>query len=449
MRFRVLEYVLAAATILAATPGMGAAADMRADSITAAWEESPSLPANPSLDDYLRVSAYRSPALRAAFYRWISELERSGHVGKLPDPVIGYTYFVESVETRVGPQNQRFALRQMFPWFGTLGAKKDRAGEAAEAAWQEFQLEKLELYFRVKSAYYEYYYLGRETAITRENLELLRFWESVARAKYRVALTGHADVIKVQVELGKLEDRLQTVEEQLTPAASRLRAALDIGYDVPVPAPDTIIVRESPIDGDRVRASATTGNPRIKSQLHMIESERAGVRAAGKTNWPHITLGLDYIETGPAIVPGVPDSGKDPFMVSVGLNLPIWFGANGARKREAEARVRAAEYDYADVRNRLAAAVDLVVYEYEDAMRKTQLYRDGLIPKAQQSLGASFTAYQAGEVEFINVLDAQRQLLEFQLMLERSQSNLAIRTAHLEMLTGGALAHGDFAPGGE
>jgi len=408
-----------------------------ADSVAAAWsEEAPLLPELPTLDDYLRVAAWRSPALRAAFYRWQSAVERAGYTGKLPDPIIGYTYFIESVETRVGPQNQRFALRQMLPWFGTLGANKDEMFEASEAAWQEFHSKTLELHYQVKAAYYEYYYLGREARTTKENLELLGFWESVARAKYRVALTRHPDVIKAQVELGKLEDRLLTAEEQLMPAAAQLRSILDLPDSTVLPLPDSIVVVETTLDRDAILARATEHNPSLKSQLHMIASASAGVRAAGKSYWPGLTLGLDYIDTGPARNPGVPDSGKDAFTVSLGVSVPIWFGANGARKREAEANMRAAQHDYTATRNQLAAAVDQVVYEYHDSMRKTQLYRDGLVPKAQQSLGASYTAYQAGEAEFLNVLDAQRQLLEFQLMFERSRSNLAIRRAQLEMLTG-------------
>ena len=58
------------------------------------------------------------------------------------------------------------------------------------------------------------------------------------------------------------------------------------------------------------------------------------------------------------------------------------------------------------------------------------------MPKAEQSLNANYTAYQAGETDFLNLLDAQRQLLDFQLQFERSRSNLAIRRAELEMISG-------------
>jgi outer membrane protein TolC len=391
------------------------------------------------LTDYLVYAARQSPALKAAFYEWRSILERSGYAGALPDPWVSYTYFIENVETRVGPQNQVFRVRQSFPWFGTLGAKKDITFEAANAAFEKFQAEKLTLFYEVKSAYYEYYYLERSTAIARENLELLTFWESVARAKYRVALKQHPDVIKAQVELGKLEDQLRTLEDMVEPVEARLRAVANLPDSVQLTAPAEIVVDEAVVDREKVIMEALAHNPDLKSLLHLIDKEVAAKRLAAKLSWPSFFLGVDYIDTGDAINPNLKDSGKDAWMVSAGVSLPLWFGANKARKQEAEAQYRKAQHSYEDAQNQLKALTEKIVFDYEDALRKTRLYRDGLLPKAEQSLNANYTAYQTGETDFLNLLDAQRQLLDFQLQYERSRSNLGISRAKIEMVTGKVL----------
>jgi outer membrane protein TolC len=377
--------------------------------------------------------------LKAVFYQWNSVLEQSGYTGALPDPWFSYAYFIENVETRVGPQNQAFRLRQPFPWFGTLGAKKDITLKAANAAYQKFESEKLKLFYQVKSAYYEYYYLGRDIAITRENLALLTFWESVARAKYRVALKQHPDVIKAQVELGKLEDRLSTIEDMVEPVVARLRAVMNLPDSVQLAVPSEIAIEEVTVHRDSVFAQVLANNPDLKSLQHLIDKDYAARRLAGKLSLPSFFVGVDYIDVGPAVNPGLPDSGKDAWMASVGVSLPIWFGANKARKKEAEAQYRRAQNTYADAQNRLYAFTERILFEYDDALRKTRLYRDGLIPKAEQSLNAHYTAYQAGETDFLNLLDAQRQLLDFQLQHERSRSNLAIKRAEIEMVTGTSL----------
>lgn len=167
------------------------------------------------------------------------------------------------------------------------------------------------------------------------------------------------------------------------------------------------------------------------------------MRLADKQAYPDFVVGVGYVDIGEAIDPNMPESGKDAWTATVGITLPIWFGAEKSRRQEAQAQYRLAEYEFTDASNRLRALSKEIVFEYEDALRKTRLYRDGLVPKAEQSLNANYAAYQAGESDFLSLLDAQRQLLDFQLKFERSRSDLAIRRAELEMVTGTELTFMD------
>ncbi len=414
-----------------------------ADSLTNRYENeeqfSIQIDSSSTLDDYLRYAALNSPSLRQAFYKWKAALEKTGYAGALPDPMVSYGRFIESAETRVGPQNQKFGIKQSFPWFGTLGSKKDMASELANVAFRKFQAEKLRLFYSVRSTYYDLYYLGRNIALTRDNLELLKFWESVALTKYRVALKQHPDVIKAQVELGKLEDMLLTLQDKIQPTVVRLRSVTNLPETTFIAIPTTIDVTEENLDAEAIMHDALQQNPNLNAIMHLIDKERAGVRLAGKVSMPNFTVGMDYIETGDALDPTMVDSGKDPWVIGVGINLPIWFGKNSAKKDEARAKLQAAEYRYADAQNRIETLVEKILFQYSDALRKTRLYRDGLIPKAEQALNASYTAYQAAETDFLNVLDAQRQLLAFQLQLERATADLATHRAELEMITGNEL----------
>jgi len=440
---RLGRFILTAALALFGGMGSGAAqvpgerADDTQTVMMAGERDSATLfDSSATLDDYLAIAQRRNPGLRSAYNLWTADLKKSEYAGALPDPMFSYAYFIESVETRVGPQEQRFSIRQSFPWFGTLGAQEDVALAMSQVSYRKFEAARLRLYFRVKAAYYDYYYLGQNLRVTVENFDLLKFWESVAQAKYRVGLKKHPDIIKAQVELGLLEDRLHTLQEQQAPAAARLRALLGVADSVRLPLPATIYVDEAPLIGDSVVNVIVQNNPDLQALQHVVERADAGERLAGKQALPDFSIGVDYIQTGDALNPTMAESGKDPWMISGSVSLPIWFGKNGARKDEARARRRAAEYDRLDSENQLTAIAARVLFEYSDALRKIRLYRDGLVPKAQQSLQAMYAAYQAGETDFLNVLDAQRQLLDFQLTVAREQVTLATKRAQLEMLSG-------------
>ncbi len=389
------------------------------------------------LDDYLTFAAGNNAGLKVSFHRWRAELDKIPQVTSLPDPVLTYGRFIENIETRVGPQRQKFSLRQTIPWFGTLGDKGDAQFQAGQAAFQRMQAEKLSLYYRVKSAYYDYYYLGREIALTQDNLELLKFWESVLRTRYQVAASSHTDVIKIQVELGKLEDRVNSLTEMTKPVAARLRAILNLPDSTNLPVPQAIAEDDVEIDHAAVRAQVRANSPRLRGQDLLVMAAQAERRVAGKSVRPSFTISADYIETGPAMNPLLDESGKDAWMLSLGVNVPLWFGKNKAAVRQTRAKQQSAEYERKDMEEELLAYTESVLYAYEDARRKIDLYRNGLIAKARQSINVSYSAYESGQVELVTVLDAQRQLLEFELQLEQSLTERARRLAELEMLAAG------------
>ena len=163
-----------------------------------------------TLSDYLANAALNNPELESAFYRWKAALEKIPQVKTLPDPRFTFAYYIQSVETRVGPQVASVALFQTFPWFGVLDLRGDIAAEEANALKAQYDALKLRLFYDVKNSFYEYAYLAQAIQITREDVALLKYLESVARARYSAGATPYSDVLKTQVQLGRLEDRLKT-----------------------------------------------------------------------------------------------------------------------------------------------------------------------------------------------------------------------------------------------
>lgn len=408
-------------------------------------EELPVLDESSTVEDYLTYAALNNPGLEAAFHRWQAALEGTAQAGTLPDPRFTYGYFIREVETRVGPQRQRFGVSQSFPWTGTLKLRRDAAALAAEAERQHYEAAKLELFRRVKLAFHEYAFLARAVEITGENVELMTWFERVARSRYKVGSANHADIIKAQVELARLEDRLISLRDRLRPAAARLNSELNRERGAPLPLPGP--VEAAPVVVDEAALYAAVGEtPRLEAIDRAAERERVAAELARKGLYPGFTLSLDYLETGSALDPATPDSGKDPLMAMVSVNIPLWRESTRAAEREARARENAALLRREEEENRLGARLEEALFAFRDAERKIDLYGNSLLPKARQSLEVTQKAYSAGKAGFIDLVDAQRTLLDFRLARERALADRAEKLAEIEEIVGTELPRAVLPP---
>lgn len=394
----------------------------------------PVLDAEAGHAEYLRFAALNNPGLEAAFQQWRAADERVPQVAALPDPELMYEYMVRDPDSGPGADEHTVGVSQAFPWFGTLEHRGAAASRAAEAARLRFEAAVLDVAFRVSRAYFELHVLQREIALTRENVELLQQFERVARARYRVAAGSHPDVIRVQVELGRLEDRLRQVQDLWAPQAARLNAALNRPPDDPVPPPATLPDDRLDAPDEQVLQWAATANPMLLAMAEEVDAERIGSDLARRAYYPDFRVGLAYtINVDPMMDE---ESRHNPVRAGIGFTLPIWQGRLDAAVRESVARRLAASHRLADERNALGADVREALFEHRDAQRRLELFRDTLIPKATESLQASLAGYQAGTVSFLDLLDTERTLLEFQLAFERARADRAISLARLDRLAG-------------
>lgn len=400
-------------------------------------DRGPDLTEESHLSDYLAYAALNNPSLEAAFNRWRAAVERVPQVTSLPDPRFTYRYFIEEVETRVGAQRQSFELAQMFPWYRKLQLRGDAAAEAANAARQRFEARKLALFYQVQSVYYEYYYLGRAIAIVTENRDLLVHFERIARTRYTVAEGSHPEVIRVQVEIGKIEDHLRSLQDLRAPTVARLNAALNRPPTAPLPWPEAVEPQELTFTDEQMAAWMAELNPELRALAFEIARSGHQVALARQDYVPDVTLGVGYIDTSPSTGGRHPsDDGEDPVIAMVSVNLPVWQERLAAGVREARHSYLQSVDTRTDRLNTLNAELQLALFRFRDAERQIDLYRDTLLPKAEQAVSAMMASFRAGGGSFLDLIDTQRILLEFELAYERALANRMQGLAELEMLVG-------------
>jgi outer membrane protein TolC len=264
----------------------------------------------------------------------------------------------------------------------------------------------------------------------------VQYLEEVARTRYKTGALAHGAVVKAQVEMGRLEDRLESLADLRGAHAARLNAALGRAAAAPVPWPAELPQPVVDVPEEQLLALLQRQSPQLEALRATVARRKKEVELAEKDFYPDFTLGLSYMDTGPSLMSGAPDSSTDPVLATVSLNLPIWRTKYNAGLRQARWSLLAARRQLDQQDYDLQSELKLALYQYSDSRRKIDLFGGALVPKAEESLRATRTAFEAGEADFLSLLDAERRLLEFRLAEERARADLLKAAARVEMLIG-------------
>lgn len=397
----------------------------------------PKIDEGATLADYRLHAALNNPGLEALYHDWQAARERAPQARSLPEPRLSYTEFLEEVETRVGPQERKFGLSQKFPWFGTLSLRGEIEEEAARVAWQRLLAAQLVLDVQLRRVYSNYYFLARSREVTRENIDLLLRLEGVATQKLAAGADNHPAVIRLQIEIGRLEDRLRSFEDRRRPLTARLNALLNRAPQtvIPWPTKSERSDREE-VPDDELFRFVEENNPDLIALQHQIRRADLDRRLTEKAYFPDFSVGVETVETGSAVQSNTHGSGNDPWTLMFSVEIPIWYSKYRSGEREAEARWRSARKRETNRRNQLRAELELALYERRDASRRISLHTDILVPKSIESLRATEESFRSGSADFLDLIDAQRVLLEFRLAMERAMADRMKSEAAIDRLMG-------------
>lgn len=387
------------------------------------------------LEDYIKHALLNNPGLKAAYEKWQAALEKVDPARTLPDPKMTFSKYIEEVETRVGAQKYSIGINQTFPWFGTLDLKGKAALETANAEKARYDARKLMLISKIKKLYYQYSYIAQSIRITQDNIRLVSNFEDVATAKYKGGSGLQNAVLKIQVELGKLYDRQTSLEDSVTPVVAKLNSTMNRASSATLPVPESIPDDKISMDKSELISLLKSDNPNLKVMDFITERDGYMIGIAEKNYYPDITLGFNYISTEPRSDVIMPDNGKDPLVASVSINLPLWRKKYNSIKREAQAEQRTGIRTREEMENSLIADLEMAIFELRDADRKITLYRDTLLKKAEQNVSITQLAFTSDKATFLDLIDAQRVLLEFKLAEKKAMADYGMALADIEMLT--------------
>ena len=368
----------------------------------------------------------------------MASLEKVPQVGTLPDPQITFGYFIQPVETRVGPQQARISASQMFPWFGTIGARKDVASEMAKSKYEQFEEAKSRLFYDVKSTWYNMYFMQKAIDVTKENINILNTFRRLALIKVEAGLASSVDVLRVEMETADLENQLALLKDNFFTMQVAFNNLLNVDEQRNVNIPDSLVDTNIDLTREAIQDSIRNGNHQVLQMEFMQATYEKQELAAKKEGKPKLMLGFDYMIIGKSSNPmtASSESGKDAIVFPmVGITVPLYRQKYTSMVREAVLMQESTESGKLDKINVLETTFEKANKDYKDADRRIPLYL-GQSDKATAALNILKTAYESDGKNFEEVLRMERQLLKYKLELEKARSDKDAAIAFIYYLMG-------------
>jgi outer membrane protein, heavy metal efflux system len=377
------------------------------------------------VDTYIAHALAENPDIQAARHMLVAANHRVPQARSLEDPML-------AIDTQMPPTMPEFAIgvSQKFPWLGKLSARADVAALDTSIARAQLAAVELSVVEEVKRGYYELHYAEEAIRITSADRKLLRDLTQIAEARYRAGAVNQQDVLRAQLEVVSLDNDLIGLRQQLATAHARLVRLLSVPRQTRLETVADLPAEQIPRDAESLYERAIAARPELQGALAAVRRERRAVDVAALEYVPDTTLTFGWMDMPPEME-------NDPFTLGVMVNLPIYRARLSAGVREAEANAAAEARRYDSLRDQTVEQITDLFAQLESQQEMVRLFRDEIVPKADQTVRASSEAYRTGDVDFLQLVDNWRQQLRFQLALERQETQLRQTLAALERAVGG------------
>ncbi|HBA82887.1 MAG TPA: hypothetical protein DCZ95_02220 [Verrucomicrobia bacterium] len=377
-----------------------------------------------SVEEMAAAALADNPQLRAAREQWAAMGEKPAQERALPNPMFTFGG-MDAADRFPGIEEKRYQVEQTFPWLGKRGLRGRIAEREAEGMRYEYEAMRREIVMQVRETFYELAAIRKSLAIVREEESVLKQMAQIAETKYTAAEVSQQDIAKAQSELSMLRGRFLELEAQDTTLSSRLNTLANRPVETPVelaaPVRPAKVGELAPL-----LASVDTNRPEIAAARTRLEQSGLTRSLMRKEYLPDLRAGFEYRE--------LPDENMAMFMV--GVDLPIWLNKNAAGVRESVRQAAAAQAAFEAAQRAATFDVRDAWFKLHNAQRTVELYEKELLPQAELRFRASEAGYRAGQVDFIDLLESERFLLNARLMLAMAEGNVGMQSARLERAMG-------------
>lgn len=341
--------------------------------------------------DLAPAVALRNPAVQAARENWRATLlqyPQTQYLQALVDQYAALTRYLDAPGG--GAMSDAF-----FPMPGAIAYGGEMARADARLARIEWERTLRDTLIEAGELYFDYQYLVRADATTRENIDLLGGMLSVTEERYRAGSTGQADLLRLQTALERQRNMLLDLQAGRAAVIARLNALLDRPAEAPLgqPAPDDLPLPD--VDAPALRAAALAGRQELLALRTRIDVALLAIRMGEVMNRPSAA------------------GGERPDFARSEAYLAEMRGRLEARRRELRA-----------LESATAASALAWLQGLDVARRRVRLIGELVLPQNRSAHKAQHRSYAAGSSAFADLFDTEREWIDARLEHDEARRDL-------------------------
>lgn len=398
-----------------------------------------SYPQKVSLQDLIDIALQVSPELKMYEAKIRASENRIQQNTNLPDPMLSFGVMdlpVPSLSFNRDMMTQKVVgLSQEFPFPGMLSAKEDVNIKDVEIVKQEYNDKRNEIIKDLTQSYFELIYIRNEIELTEKSRQLMKQILDVVRSMYSVADASQQNVFRVELELTKMSEMIAALKSEEAEQLSAINSLL-------LKDPETELETDSlpqfsfaKINIDDLISKAEANRPYLRGILIAEEKEKLNQSVAEYDFYPMFRLSAQYAFREDL----QPDGMQQDNMISLMLDisLPLNYGGKvSAMVEETKSMQEMYRQQYSASVQMLKREFGMAVAKLNSLKNRIELVEQGLLIQAKENFNSALASYQVGEIDFMNVIEAQTNLYTIEKNLYRLRTDYLKQIAELEFLMG-------------
>lgn len=404
------------------------------------WSEDLRLP-DEDLSHFVATAVANNPELKSSQSRWQMFADKAKQAAALDDPM--FMFKLQNMLVREpfvfdqDPQSAKvIGLSQQIPFWGKRAIKQEVANFEAESYKWSVEERKLELTRMVKETFYQLWAVDKFLEIVEKNLLILADFVTIAESKYSVGQGVQQDIYKAGLEQSKMLDMQITLKQQRKSMEANLNYLLYRPGNTPVGHIEDFTLPPLSLSAEQLNKIAFQQRPQIKSLLSLTHKGQALHRLSQKEFYPDFNLFFEYMFKDRISTTMVTDPGYDMFTVGVTVNLPLQQERRQAMLAESTSETSMAGAELNALKNSISYTINENIAQLERRRKLVELYKEGIIPQAEQSLESAVIGYRVSKVDFLTLLDSRITLFTYEREMYDSLAEYMMKLAQLEAAVG-------------